>query len=246
MLVTGKAVTVEQAKEIIFRTDEFLTDATTYGGGNARKFNVEYRRLAGLDLLQFERTARDGHTYTDIDWDKQYELQERLNIVETLHVKNSWTSCSYIGGPHGWCSPAGVISYSDNVGKWPSIEEIVEDWSTIAQAFPYLDLHVTLMSGESCEDDIEAVINIRVVDGSAFAEAPDESVHTIPEKKDYMEVFEQRLSDRTHSYSLGLPMDWYEEFAARVNVVVKSILSEDAQKMQTVLDSVDAEIVGTS
>lgn len=226
MLVTGKQVTVEQAKEIIFRTDDFLTDASTYSGGNARNFNAAYRKRAGLDLLQFERTARDGHTYTDIDWDKQHGIRERLNIIRTKYVENGWASCSYIGGPHGWCSPAGVISYSDNVGKWPSIEEIVEDWSIIAQAFPYLDLHVTLMSGESCEDDTEAVINIRVVDGKAFAEAPDESVHSIPERRDMLESFIELMNSNCDEREIGLPIDWYDEFAARVKAVVVDILAE--------------------
>ena len=226
MLVTGKQVTVEQAKEIIFRTDDFLTDASTYSGGNARNFNAAYRKSAGLDLLQFERTARDGHTYTDIDWDKQHEIQERLNIIRTNYVDNRWASSSYIGGPHGWCSPAGVISYSDNVGKWPSIEEIVEDWSIIAQAFPYLDLHVTLMSGESCEDDTEAVINIRVVDGSAFAQPPDESVHSIPERRDMLESFIELMKSNCGEREIGLPIDWYDEFAARVKAVVVDILAE--------------------
>lgn len=245
MLVTGKQVTVEQAKEIIFRTDNFLTDAHPYSGGNAREFNKHYRKIAGLDLLQVEKTARvGGQKYIDVDWDKQHELQYLLQTLGTSYVTNNWASSSYIGGPHGWCSPDGVISYSDNVGKWPSIEDIIEDWSEIATAFPYLDLHVTLMSGEDCEDVTEPVINIRVVDGKAFAEAPDLSVHDIPVKKDYLEFFARRLNDPT--YSLGLPMDWYEEFAARVNVVVKTLLTEDAQKVQTVLDSAGAEIVGTS
>lgn len=226
MLVTGKQVTVEQAKEIIFRTDEFLTDASTYSGGNARNFNAEYRKRAGLDLLQFERTARDGHTYTSFDWDKQRELCERLNIIRTNYVENSWASCSYAGGPHGWCSPEGVISYSDNVGKWSSIEEIIDDWTKIAQAFPYLDLHVTLMSGESCEDDTEAVINIRVVDGSAFAQPPDESVHVIPERRDMLESFIELMNSNRGERELGLPIDWYDEFAANVKAVVVDILAK--------------------
>ena len=226
MLVTGKQVTVEQAKEIIFRTDEFLTDASTYSGGNARNFNAAYRKRAGLDLLQFERTARDGHTYTSFDWDKQRELCERLNIIRTNYVENSWASCSYAGGPHGWCSPAGVISYSDNVGKWPSIGEIIDDWTKIAQAFPYLDLHVTLMSGESCEDDTEAAINIRVVDGSAFAQPPDESVHAIPERRDMLESFIELMNPTGGEREIGLPIDWYDEFAARVKAVVVDILAE--------------------
>lgn len=226
MLVTGKQVTVEQAKEIIFRTDDFLTDASTYSGGNAQRFNDAYRKLAGLELLQFERTFRDGHTYTSFDWDKQRELCERLNIIRTKYVENRWASCSYIGGPHGWCSPAGVISYSDNVGKWPSIEEIIDDWTTIAQAFPYLDLHVTLMSGESCEDDTHPVINIRVVDGNVFAEAPDITVHEIPEKCDVMLQFVEHMKSGTCQREIGLPMEWYEEFADKVKSAVLDILSE--------------------
>lgn len=226
MLVTGKAVTVEQAKEIIFRTDEFLTDASTYSGGNARKFNEEYRKLAGLDMLQYERTALDGHKFTDVYWDKQHDLQERLNIVKTTYVENRWASSSFIGGPHGWCSPDGVISYSDNVGKWPSIEEIIEDWTAIAHAFPYLDLHVTLMSGESCEDDTHPVINIRVVDGNAFAEAPDITVHDIPEKCDVVLQFVERIKSDTCQHEIGLPMEWYEEFADKVKSAVLDIFQE--------------------
>lgn len=226
MLVTGKAVTVEQAKEIIFRTDEFLTDASTYSGGNARKFNVVYRKLAGLDMLQYERTALDGHKFTDVYWDKQYELRERLKIVKTTYVENRWASSSFIGGPHGWCSPDGVISYSDNVGKWPSIEEIIEDWTTIAQAFPYLDLHVTLMSGESCEDDTHPVINIRVVDGNAFAEAPDITVHDIPEKEDMITKFVEHMHFGTLEREIGLPMEWYGEFAGKIWPVVIDIFQE--------------------
>ena len=39
MIVTGKNVTVEQAKDIIFRTDYFLTDPSKYSAGNDDQFN---------------------------------------------------------------------------------------------------------------------------------------------------------------------------------------------------------------
>lgn len=42
MIVTGKPVTIDQAKEIIFRTDSFLTSSDEFAGGNNREFNEWY------------------------------------------------------------------------------------------------------------------------------------------------------------------------------------------------------------
>jgi hypothetical protein len=42
MIVTGKPVTVENAKDIIFRTDSFLTSSDEFSGGNNKEFNDWY------------------------------------------------------------------------------------------------------------------------------------------------------------------------------------------------------------
>ncbi len=222
MLVTGRPVTVEQAKEIIFLTDAFLTDASEYSGGNCHEFNQFYRKLAGLDQLQVERKYPEGLAYRDADWDRMHKLRSSLGFVNTNYVHNDWASCSFIGGPHGWCHPDGTISFSDNVGKWPSIDEILHDWSVVACAFPFLDLNVTLMSGESCEDDSEPVINIRVLNGEARPETPDISVHQwlkAPSTQDTIAAFIAQMNAGT-SREIGLPHHWYELFGERVRKAI--------------------------
>lgn len=219
MLVTGRPVTVEQAQEIIFLTDDFLTDASEHSGGNCLEFNKYYRELAGLNQLQVERQYPEGHTFRDVDWERMYQLRNSLGIIHTEYVRNDWASCSFIGGPHGWCRPDGTISFSDNVGKWPSIEEILDDWTGLARAFPFLDLHVTLMSGESCDDDSEPVINIRVLNGEARPESPDSSVHaglSVPSTQSQLEAFIARMKSGSTVTEIGLPDSWYEIFANRV------------------------------
>ena len=217
MIVAGKPVTVEQAKDIIFRTDRFLTEFSEYSGGNYRKFNKEYRDKAGitsvLPAIIKDRQLRD-------------EIYDELRVIwpDIRYVLNDWGSSNFIGGPHGWCSPSGKISYRYNVGKWPSVQEIQEDWQEIATAFPYLDLNVTLMSGESCEEDTsQPLVNIRVLGGIATLQDPDLSVHS---KREESDESKGDFDIETHS-EIGLPLEWYNEFAAMVKATIEEVLKDD-------------------
>ena len=223
MIVTGKRVTVDQAKEIIFRTDSFLSDASDYSGGNARNFNRNYRTKAGLDLLSVERKYPEGHTYRDVDWEKQETLREALEFIHTEYVTNNWGSCAFIFGPHGWCHPDGTILYVDNIGKWPELESVYDDWAKIAEAFPFLDLNVTLMNKESCEDDGIPVINFRVANGKVIIEPPDLSVHCDPPLRGFEEDFDD-LSLPPEYRELGLPLAWYDDFSERIATEVKKLV----------------------
>lgn len=93
------------------------------------------------------------------------EFNLKVGRVKTEYVNNSWFSSPYIGGPHGWMHPDGTIGYADNVGKWPSVETIYEDWKKIGEAFPQLNLKVTLMSGESCEDNTHPLVTMEIKNG---------------------------------------------------------------------------------
>lgn len=224
MLVTGKRITQEQADEIIFRTDIFLTDAYEHAGGNNRQFNVQYRNDAGLDRFQEPKQITEGHKFMSTNWEKQSKLWQLLGVIRTNYVKNDWASCSFIGGPHGWCHPDGTISFSDNVGKWPSVREIYDEWSEIAHTFQFLDLHDTLMSGESCEDT-EPLVNLRVVNGEVTLEQPDDSMHEVANNT--VNSFLNKLSDPWDaSNELGLPGDWYRKFAQLVRNAVEEIEDE--------------------
>lgn len=209
MLVTGADVTIEQAKDIILRTDRFLVSPSRYSGGNNHKFNQLYREQSGLSSL----SGDDG---IPVDHERLAELHKVLGVVATEYVTNDWASCSFIGGPHGWCSPQGKISFADNIGKYPSLEEVYEDWCAIATAFPYLDLHVTLMDGESCESDTSPVINFRVINGTVRPEAPNIEVHgDVPDRELTTEMIEAVVNGRNE---IGLPLEWYDDFATTVSV----------------------------
>ena len=229
MLVTGKSVTVEQAKEIIFRTDDFLFDTSEYSGGNNHAFNREYQRVAGLDRY----TTSDQKELMK-NWKKLWRfaelVRERAGFVGTQYVKNCWASCSFIWGAHGWCSPQGRIHFIDNVGKWPTIREVLDDWQAIAQAFPYLNLVATLMSGEGGDEGTTPIVNIVVKDGTATLEKGDVSAHRrdVPHARNFDDLGSVFSNSRKE---LGLPGDWYDEYAKRVSAITNSITdAEVAEK----------------
>lgn len=184
--VTGMPVTVEQAKEIIRRTDTFFTHG--YDGNN-HEYNRWVRQTLGMppgwmdnesppwpkdDAPESEKQkaieARRAHYAEERRLRELFEA--RWHPIDTQYVHNSWVSCSFIGGPHGWCHPDGQIGFTDNVGKWPSIEDVLADWQKLAEAFPFLDIGATLRNGESCEDDTQAVVSIVVKNGRAFLADP--------------------------------------------------------------------------
>jgi hypothetical protein len=173
MRVSGHSVTPEQASEIIRRTDTFFTG---YGGGNDKHWNRFVKGIVKMPLgLDDERRYEPG---AKVDWQAEYAAEaawkEAWGCIETEYVHNSWISCAFIGGPHGWCSPMGTIYYRDNVGKWPSAEDVEKDWRKLSTAFPFLDLEAVLMSGEGCEDNGEPVIGFIVKDGSVTPKLPSE------------------------------------------------------------------------
>ena len=221
MIVTGEPVTVEQAKDIIFRTDRFLTDASEYSGGNARDFNDDYRERAGLNEIR--------ETFPKTWWDM---VPHAAGYIDTQYVRNDWGSCAFVFGPHGWCHPDGTIRFNDNVGKWPSVEDVLNDWTLLAEAFPFLNLHVTLMSGESMDEDTKPVVNIRVQSGTASVCEPDLSVHSAditPLAVRSLLSLNMAPEDR----ELGLLDSWYDEYAEKVRAVVDTLLAQGSSMVDS-------------
>lgn len=152
MIVTGRPVKEVQARGIIRRTDTFFTHGYT---GNDHEWDDEVKKAVGLPI---------GRPSLDV-YDQEDAWKRKWECVSTQYVHNSWISCPFIFGPHGWCHPDGQIGFEDNVGKWPSVIDILEDWSELAREFPFLDLGVTLMNLESGENDKRPVVDMRVRDG---------------------------------------------------------------------------------
>jgi hypothetical protein len=162
MVVTGTRLREDLALEVIRRTDAWFVSGH---GCNDRDGD---RRLAQRFHMphfhDYSVRHPDGFDWK-AHWDRCDRWKTAWGAIETEYVRNNWIGSSFIYGPHGWCHPDGQIYYRDNVGKWPSIEEIRADWQTLLTAFPFLCLTVTLMSGESCEDHTEPVVSMRVADG---------------------------------------------------------------------------------
>ncbi len=171
MYTTGKPVSEDQAIEIIRRTDYFFRSM----GGNDEEFTNKIRTSVGMPILDY----RAGHEKAFHEACKTQDAwRQKWECLWTSYVDNDWITCSYIYGPHGWMHPDGSVGFEDNVGKWPEAEEVLTDWKKIAKIWDFLDVGVTLMSGEHCEDGTRPVVSICVKDGGACLVDPaKEDVH---------------------------------------------------------------------
>lgn len=231
MLVTGQSVTPEQAKEIIFRTDSFLTDSYDLAGGNNKDFTEWYQERAGLDryvVRDWQDQSEEAKAKRKKNWPFGRLVRERIGHIDTSYVSNDWASCCFVWGAHGWCSPEGRIHFVDNVGKWPAVEDVLNDWTSLAKEFPFLDLTATLMSGEGSEEESVPVVNIVVRDGTAWLEEGNTSVHRrdVPHARNWDDLPAAFTNPRKE---LGLPDDWYGEYADRVRVITDSITEADLE-----------------
>jgi len=239
MLVWGTTVRQAQAKNIILKTDPVLTSLSPYSGGNNHSWNEWARKKLGLSLL-----AEFQKKHPELDdtfcWDVERELKEILGCVSTDYVDNNWASCNFIYGPHGWMHPNGVVGYIDNVGKWPEAAEVYEDWCTLAKAFPFLELHATLMSdSDSDADTTQPLVTFIVRDGL---------VHVAPEA--FVPAFEvaprRRIESLSHtsltnsSREQGLPDSYIEEYALIVKPAMEQALNIAYQKRMSLPAPSDA------
>lgn len=221
MYVTGNPVTIAQAKEIIRRTDTFFTHGYS---GNNHEYNrwVRKRLKMPMDWLdlpsglsQEERIKQSRKLQTE-----QTKFRKRWNVLSTNYVHNSWISCAFIGGPHGWCHPDGTIGFEDNVGKWPAPITVYEDWKLLAKEFPFVDVGVTLFSAENIEPDCLPVVSFSVKNGRvAVVDPATNNVHASHPKGfrragaagNAMLVFMGGFGSTSREQ--GLPDSWIEEWA---------------------------------
>ena len=94
----------------------------------------------------------------------------------------------------------------------------------MAWEFPFLDLVATLMSGESCEENTVPLVDIIVQNGLVTVEESKDlrnhrrfsrDVFPLHGKIHHSNVDDHRLSINEFS-SLGVPLEWYSEFAIKV------------------------------
>lgn len=170
MYTTGVPVPQDRAKEIIRRTDTFFTNGFD---GNDRSWSRWVRETLKMPEEKWGLSAdelRDMFLRLE-------RWREHFGVIGTSYVHNSWIACAFIGGPHGWCHPEGDIGFVDNVGKWPCVDDVFEDWKILAEAFPFMDVGVTLMDAEEC-DEGHPVVSMRILRGEVqLVDPAKEDVH---------------------------------------------------------------------
>jgi hypothetical protein len=167
-------VSEEQAAEIIVRTDDW------HFSSNDSTFETMLRKTAGMPPpYNYDKEMSNKERLQQ--W-RDNEVQEAAvmkahGVLSLNYLHNERIVSCFIGGPHGWCDWSGnIFCNSFNIGKWPSVTEVLQDWETIAQAFPYLDLRSQLLSGESCENGITPLVEFIVRDGKVELVDPERAL----------------------------------------------------------------------
>lgn len=160
-VINGEKITEEQALEIIRRTDRFFG---RLGGGNNHEFDEKARKICRKpDIEDF----KDGNEFNEA-WAKYIEAREEFvskwQLIDTEYIHNSWISCPWIGGYHGWCHPDGTIAFCNNIGKWPEVEDVYKDLCILGEHFPFLNLTCTLMNGEE-DFATESLVTMKLENG---------------------------------------------------------------------------------
>ncbi|MGW4731774.1 hypothetical protein ACWEQC_21870 [Streptomyces shenzhenensis] len=195
LLVTGEPITPEQADEVLIRTaNPWLLQV------NDRAWNATVARVFDLDATEY------GHATAE----STRAAVERYGFLDLTLIYNSRIGSSWIGGPHGWCDWDGRIGCSNyNIGKWPDVEDVTEDWELIARTFPYLDLTAQLVTDEGAG---HVAAQWRVKDGTAELRAPGEQLAELTELGELGDLFDRLLAGGER----GVPEDRLRAAAARV------------------------------
>ena len=227
--LTGPNVGEALAKEIIFATDVFLTSFGSSGGNNHAWENAVRTRM-GVPRV-------DAPAHGTPEWEPYVKAQRAMfrlqamwaeagNVLSTEYLKNDWAACCWIGGPHGWCSPAGEIYFADNVGEDPSVESIYDDLVAIAEKWPAVVMVATLMSGESGSEEALPVVTMKAEGGVVTfldyepGDLNFQKAHYAPTRTvDVVAQFTARFN-LGRGAEQGLPQAWVDEFADSVKAFV--------------------------
>ena len=220
LIVKGEKVTEEQAAEIIIRTSGWLScnDHEFANSCNEVLYDAKIpdEHKPYYDGINKGIEAKLG--LEEKDWREIYayreEKEKELGIIKDLqYLGNDRVCSSWIGGPHGWCDWDGTIEcHNYNIGKWPTVEEVYNEWKKIAKAFPFLDLRCQLANHEASSPEMDPnprpVIEFIVKNGKVRMTIPKDYI-TEPEFGPMRNVFD-------NGTEIGCTL---ETFTKSVNIV---------------------------
>ncbi len=177
LLVVGDKVTREQAMEILIRTDDlqFSCNDTQF----VRQLSkVVYGIDTGSSWCVADAMQKQGMSWQDA-WNKINEIQSEFRILEDLYyLQNRQIVSAWVGGPHGWCDWEGNIYTAQyNIGKWPDVRDVYNEWCIIASTFPFLKLTAQLLNCEIGDDASGVpVIQFNVANGIVTMSTPESKI----------------------------------------------------------------------
>lgn len=217
MIVTGKPLTTAQALTIIRRTDQFFLHISYDARPTLAKVkqiirmpNYPSGNIAECTMPDGEIDLEKFWKNQNVFWEKFRGWQEDWGVLDTGFVKNSWISREFAGGFCGWCHPDGMIGFTDNLGVYPAVSAVYEDWRKIAREFPFLEAEATLMNN-SKRYPAKPVVSFLIRDGE---------VDVVDPKRRNIHKENRRENPENYAYSItGEPAIsmkqirvWGEEF----------------------------------
>ena len=228
LLVLGESIKQEQAREIIYKTDslDFVSnDRPFIKAANRIVYDID-DCTSGYELYS---KIQEKIGKTDITSAFAYQNEKRaaigwINGLYYLH--NHRLTSSWIGGTHGWCNWDGTIKAANyNIGKYPSIKEVYDEWVIIAKAFPFLKLKCQLLNGEGVletPEELKPVVEFVIEHGIVTMQDAEEDKLLLPvEEPD----FTKRFSDPYAERGCTIP-----EFALGFSIVKNAVQKEIADK----------------
>jgi hypothetical protein len=104
------------------------------------------------------------------------------------YLQNKQITTNVNFGLHGWCNWDGTIQtkHSYNIGPYPTVEEVYNEWVQIAKTFPYLNLRCQLINTDIvyAHDDphqqvAKPVVEFIIKDGEVTLVEAKEYIHKI-------------------------------------------------------------------
>jgi hypothetical protein len=178
LLVVGDKVTREQAMEILIRTDDLEFS------GNDNLFMRQLSKVVyGIDTDTSWHIADAMQKQLGLTWEEsrnkinktrsEYRILENLYYLQNRQIVSAW-----VGGPHGWCDWEGNIYTAQyNIGKWPDVATVYNEWCDIASTFPFLKLTAQLLSREIGDSDPGVpVVQFNVANGVVTMSVPERQI----------------------------------------------------------------------
>jgi hypothetical protein len=139
--IIGKPVSLLQAMEILVRTDPWTIFT------NDREWEAQIREITGIPEYRPDSTSDRFQALAD-QIEAEERFREKYGVLPLDYLTNERIYSSHVDGCNGWCDWNGRIYLETNIGKWPSVREVFEEWRSIAQVFSYLDLKCQLFDAE--------------------------------------------------------------------------------------------------